>query len=234
MSEPNSTILSQSGDNPYGRHYVASQTDGNECIYLIGYAVDSDGNQGKIVRNWFYIDGKAPIIANLQADTQAQEEDEGVEVNIENGVLSVEMKGVNAQNEGEKWENVDVNVTVSVYDLQSGLMKVVLEKYDNGWKEINTINFNGEVDLRQASFKISSSGKYRIAVYDELSHVAYTNESEYWIDKIAPTITIAQQEYGWINEEVPLHFDIADNINGSGIEELVLKKYLMMDRKQRS
>ena len=75
------------------------------------------------------------------------------------------MKGVNAQNEGEKWENVDVNVTVSVYDLQSGLMKVVLEKYDNGWKEINTINFNGEVDLRQASFKISSSGKYRIAVY---------------------------------------------------------------------
>lgn len=224
LSEPNSTILSQSGDNPYGRHYVASQTDGNECIYLIGYAVDSDGNQGKIVRNWFYIDGKAPIIANLQADTQAQEEDEGVEVNIENGVLSVEMKGVNAQNEGEKWENVDVNVTVSVYDLQSGLMKVVLEKYDNGWKEINTINFNGEVDLRQASFKISSSGKYRIAVYDELSHVAYTNESEYWIDKIAPTITIAQQEYGWINEEVPLHFDIADNINGSGIEELVLKK----------
>lgn len=134
MSEPNSTIRSQSVDNPYGRRYVASQTDGNGCIYLTGNAVDSDGNQGKIVRNWFYIDGKAPIIANLQADTQTQEEDEGVEVNIENGVLSIEMKGVNAQNEGEKWENVDVNVTVSVYDLQSGLMKVVLEKYDNGGK----------------------------------------------------------------------------------------------------
>lgn len=50
LSEPNSTILSQSGDNPYGRHYVASQTDGNECIYLIGYAVDSDGNQGKLYK----------------------------------------------------------------------------------------------------------------------------------------------------------------------------------------
>lgn len=225
LSEPNSSILSQSADNPYSRRYAANQTDATGCVYLRGRALDDDGNLGNWTSNAFYIDGTAPIIADLQADTtQAQEEDEGVEVNIENGVLSVEMKGVNAQNEGEKWKNVDVNVAVSVYDLQSGLMKVVLEKYDNGWKEINTINFNGEVDLRQASFKISSSGKYRIAVYDELSHVAYTNESEYWIDKIAPTITIAQQEYGWINEEVPLHFDIADNINGSGIEELVLKK----------
>ena len=118
---------------------------------MVQYQLTTTYHTKRRTSNAFYIDGTAPIIADLQADTtQAQEEDEGVEVNIENGVLSVEMKGVNAQNEGEKWKNVDVNVAVSVYDLQSGLMKVVLEKYDNGWKEINTINFNGEVDLRQA------------------------------------------------------------------------------------
>lgn len=230
LSDANSSNMLSSSANPYVRHYDARQTDGNGYISLIGRAIDNAGNIGNYANNGFYIDGTAPTITGLTAEDLSSTVANGslkgskpnVQVDVTEGILSVEVD--TKESSGKNWKNVNVKITASVYDLQSGLMSAALEKYDNGWHVIDTISYNGEIGVENPTFTITQTGKYRIAVYDKFAHVTYTNESEYWIDKIAPTITIASQEYGWINEAVPLHFDIADNIDGSGIQTLTFVK----------
>ncbi len=225
-----------SSSNPYARHYDAAQSDSNGLIWLCGRAIDNAGNEGEKVYRPFYVDGTAPAIMGLTAADQAESvsglKGAGIAVDLTEGILSVEsvledtpenigedIQGLKGSG-GKDWKNVNVTLTVSVCDRQAGLKGVVLEEYDNGWKALDQMPYQGEVGVEDASFTITRTGKYRIAAYDVFGHVSYSNESEYWIDKAAPAITVDSQEYGWTNREVPLHFDIADNAGGSGIQTL--------------
>lgn len=231
LSNANSSYLETSENNPFARHYDATEAEPSGRIYLIGKAMDKAGNLAvKFADAEFYVDGTAPTITNMTAEDLTELQGNlkaangSVYVDVTEGVLSIGVEGEATGKAQKNWKNVNVKVTASVYDLQSGLMSAVLERYDNGWSVVDTVYFDGENSVQMPSFTITQTGKYRIAVYDKFAHVTYTNESEYWIDKIAPTITIEKQEYGWINEEVPLHFDIADNVDGSGIDTLEFVK----------
>lgn len=247
LSDANSRNMASSPNNPYSRNYLANVTDSNGLIALEGYAVDRSGNTGVRAHGYFFVDGTAPIIESVTAtDMNA---DSAVSVANYDGTIVITA----VDSSDREWHNVDVLVDVGIKDNQAGLMSATLERYNEAtgaWDALSTVSYNGQLDSQTASFVIEETGNYRVAVYDMLYHVAYTSETDYYIDKTPPTITVEPdnpdipdgsddpdnpsnpdvsvdaQVYGWINEEVPLHFDIAENINGSGIDTITFVKIL--------
>ena len=236
LSDANSENMVQSPKNPYSRKYSANESDDSGLIFLRGFAVDNNSNRGQRTQESFYVDGAAPNIETISAVDYSN--NGGVSITSEEGIIVVtDMRSASETKKEKEWKNVNIAIDISISDKQSGLLSAVLEKYNDAgeWETLNTVSYNGEIDTQTASFTITETGKYRIAVYDMLHHVSYTSETDYYIDKIPPTIddsttdptiTVDAQTYGWTNKEVPLHFDIAENINGSGIATLEFVKVL--------
>lgn len=113
-------------------------------------------------------------------------------------------------------------------DMESGLLKFVLERSENGidgWSDGPTYTYLGETTLETVNMVVKQNGYYRLAVYDRVQNITYSGDVIYVenIDDTLPegaSLGITPNTEEWVNEVTGVDLTATGQDINSGIDNL--------------